>query len=103
MEHEGDNHTNRDRVFWYSHQRIINGIGGLEGWRTREDYPNYSIIENGQNTEKSPRELRRLTATQTSVKNHQLTLIWKTLKEEILIIFPADHRVKVKQKTKKER
>ena len=33
-----------------------------------------SIIENGQNTDKSPGDLRRLAVTQTPVKNHQLTL-----------------------------
>ena len=37
------------------------------------------IIENGQNTEKSPGDLRRLAVTQSPVKDHQLTLIWKTL------------------------
>ena len=29
------------------------------------DHPNGSIIENGQNTEKSPGDLRRLAVTQT--------------------------------------
>ena len=38
------------------------------------DRPNDSIIENGQNTKKSPRDLR-LTVTQTPVKNHRLTLM----------------------------
>ena len=33
--------------------------------------PNDSIIENGQNTEKNPGDLRRLGVTQTSVKNFQ--------------------------------
>ena len=39
------------------------------------DHPNDNIIENGQNTETSPGDLRRLAVTQTSVKNHQLTLM----------------------------
>ena len=39
-----------------------------------------SIIKNGQNTEKSPGDLRRLAITQTLVRSHQLTLVWKTLK-----------------------
>ena len=39
------------------------------------------IAKNGQNPETSPGDLRRLTVTQTPVKNHQLTLMWKTLKE----------------------
>ena len=33
------------------------------------------ITENGQNTEKSPGDLRRLAVTQTPVKNHQLILM----------------------------
>ena len=39
---------------------------GLE----RGDHPNDSIIEDCQNTEKSPGDLRRLVVTQTPVKNH---------------------------------
>ena len=42
--------------------------------RTRGDHPNYSIIENGQNTEKSPGDLWRLAVTQTPVKDYQLRL-----------------------------
>ena len=57
------------------------GTGGLGSWRTSGDHPNYYITENGQNTEKSPGDLRRLADTQTLVKNHQLMLMWKTLKE----------------------
>ena len=50
--------------------------------RPSGDYPNYSIIEIGQNTEKSPGDLKRLSVTQTPVKDHQLTLYWKTIKRE---------------------
>ena len=39
------------------------------------------ITENGQNIEKSPGDLRWLAVTQTPVKNHQLILMWKILKE----------------------
>ena len=42
---------------------------------TSGDYPNYNIVEIGQNTAKSPGDLGRLALTQTPVKNHQLTLI----------------------------
>ena len=75
MEHESDNCTNRDWCFWHSHQRIIKGTIGLEGWRTSGDHPNYSIADNGQNTEKSPGDLRRLAVTQTPVKDYQLKLM----------------------------
>ena len=43
--------------------------------QTSRDYPNDSITENTQNTEKSPGDLRRLAVTQTPVKNHQLMLM----------------------------
>ena len=46
------------------------GVGGPRG-----DHPKDSIMEDGQNTETSPGELRRLAVTQTPVKNHQLTLM----------------------------
>ena len=81
MEHESDNYTNLDWCFWYSQQRIIKWVGGLGNKRTSRDHPNYYIIENGQNTEKSPGDLRRLAVTQTPVKDPQLKLMWKTLKE----------------------
>ena len=50
---------------------VTKGTGGLGSWRTSGDHPNYVIIENSQNTEKSPGDLRRLAATQTPVKDHQ--------------------------------
>ena len=56
-------------------KRITKGTGGLGSWRTSGDHPNYYIIENGQNTVKSPGNLRRLAVTQTPVKDNQLTLI----------------------------
>ena len=40
--------------------------------RTSSRYPNYSIVEISQNSEKSPRLLRRLAVTQTPVENHQI-------------------------------
>ena len=72
MEYEGDNYTNRDWCFWYSHQRIIKGTGRLGAWRTSGDHPNYCIIENDQNTEKSPGDLKGFAVTKTPEKNHQL-------------------------------
>ena len=39
------------------------------------DHPDYDIIENGQNIEKSPADLGRLAVTQTPVKDHHLTLL----------------------------
>ena len=81
MEHEGDNYTNRGWCFGYSHQRIIKGTWRLGNKWTSEDHPNYNIIENGQNIENSPRDFRRLAVIQIPVRNHQMKLMWKTLKE----------------------
>ena len=39
------------------------------------DHLNYSIVEIGQDTEKSPGDLRRLVVTQKPVINHRLTLL----------------------------
>ena len=44
--------------------------GGRRNKRTSGDHPNYSIFEIGQNTGKSPRDLRGLAVTQTPVKDH---------------------------------
>ena len=48
---------------------------------TSGDCPNYSIVEIGQNTEKSPGDSRGLAVTQTPEKKDQLMLMLKTLKE----------------------
>ena len=42
--------------------------------RMNRDYPDYSIVEIGQNTEKSSGDLRKLAVTQTLVKDYQLTV-----------------------------
>ena len=56
---------------------ITNGLvkktRGLGNKMTTGHYPNYSIIEIGQNTEKSPGDKRRLAVT--IVRNHRLTLM----------------------------
>ena len=58
-------------------------LKGLEEMEVggRGETPNDSIAENNQNPETSPGDLRRFAVTRTPVKNHQLTLMWKTLKE----------------------
>ena len=47
--------------------------GGLGSWRRSGNHPNYNIIENSQNTEKSTEDLKRLAVPQTPLKDHQLT------------------------------
>ena len=54
---------------------LFKGVKHLELGRMSGDHPNCYIIENSQNTEKSPGVLRKLAVTQTPVKKHQLKLI----------------------------
>ena len=52
---------------------LLKGLEDLEvGGRVETIY---CIIENSQNTEKSPGDLRRLAVTQTPVKDYQLMLM----------------------------
>ena len=75
MEYKSDGNTNCNWCTWCSHQRIGAGTGELGNKRASGDHLNYSILEIGQNTEKSHGDLRRLAVTQTPVKKHQLTLV----------------------------
>ena len=50
-------------------KRIGKGTGRLGNKRTSEDRPDNSIDKIGQNTEKSPGELKRLVVSQTSEEN----------------------------------
>ena len=86
MEHESDGDTNCNWYEWYIHQKNDNGTGGLENKRTSGDHPNDSI-KISQNTEKSPGDLRKLAVTQKG-EDHRLTLVWKTLKRDIIIKKP---------------
>ena len=54
---------------------LIKGLEDLEKNRTSGDHPNYYTIEIGQNTEKSPGDLRRLAVTQTPMKDSQGIII----------------------------
>ena len=60
---------------------VTEGPAEIGSWRTSGDHPNYNIVGNGQNTEKSPGDLMRLAVSQTPVKNNQITLMWRTLKK----------------------
>ena len=66
MEPGGDVDTNANWCTHNDHQRLGKEAG------TR-DHPNYSILKIGFNTEKSP------------VKDHQLTLAWKTCNHSIYL------------------
>ena len=69
MEHEGDGDTNGN--WWTRNDPLRLGKGaGVRNRRTSRDHPNYSIAKVGQNTEKSPGDLRRPVVTQTPVKGY---------------------------------
>ena len=51
------------------------GTGIVGNKKTNVEHPNYSIIGIGQNTKKSPGNLRRLAVTQNPMEKHQLTLM----------------------------
>ena len=71
----------RETVTWTlpenkeSCERFGKGVEIVENRRTKRNNPNYSIVENDQNIEKSPGGLRSLAVTWTSLKEHQLTQV----------------------------
>ena len=73
------------QLYRYGHQRIDTGTSGFGNKRTSGNNQNYSIVDYGQNTKKSPGDFRRLAITQTPVESHQRILVWKTLKRKNLI------------------
>ena len=79
-EHKGVNCTNCDWCFWHCNESIIKGPGIFGGWRRSVDYPI------GQNTKKSPGDLRRLAVTQTPVKKPSANVDMKNSKIIIIII-----------------
>ena len=56
-------------------KRPVLGLEDVEIRGRVETIQTTAFIKIGQNTEKSPGDLRRLAVTQTPVKDHQLTLI----------------------------
>ena len=78
-EYAGDNYINCNWCVWNSNKMITKGTGVLGSWRTSGDHSNCYIIENRQNTEKSPGDLKIFAVFKTPLKNHLLTLMWKTL------------------------
>ena len=80
MEHESESYTKYNWCARYSQERIGTRTGRLGNKGMNGDHLNYSNTEIDQNTKKCPEGLRRLDVTQTPVKNHQLTLVRRTLK-----------------------
>ena len=80
MKHENDSDSICNSCAQYSYQMFGTRSEGLGNKRTSGDHPKDSIIKIGQNTEKCPGDLRRLVVTQTQMRNHRPTPVWKTQK-----------------------
>ena len=65
---QGDGSTICNLCSWNDPQRLGKRAGGVRSRRTSGDHPTYNIVEVGQNTEKSPGDLRRVAVAQDFVK-----------------------------------
>ena len=81
MKHDVDGDTNCSWCNWNGLQSFRKEIRTSGHQRKNGNYQDYSIVEIVHNIEKSPSELRGLAVTQTPVKDHQSTLVWKTHKK----------------------
>ena len=63
VEQVSDGDTNCSWYTWNDSHKLSKGAGKVGNRRTNRDYPNYSIVEIGQNTEKYPGDMRRLAIT----------------------------------------
>ena len=68
MEHVSDGDTESNYRARYSQQLIGIGTGGIGNKRMSPEHPNDKVVEISQNTKKSPRDLRKIVATQNPVK-----------------------------------
>ena len=69
VEHESDGNTISYRSTWNGPQRLRKVTERVGNWKTNREYLNYRVAEIGQNTEKSPGDLR-LAATPTPGEDH---------------------------------
>ena len=72
VNNNNNNNNNNNKVMLIP---IATGVEGLGNKRTNRDHPNYDIVKIGQNTDKSPGDLRRLAVTQTSEKQSVKTCV----------------------------
>ena len=68
-EHEDNGDTNCNWCTRNGSKRLVRKTGGIRHQRKIRNHPDYCIIEISQNTAKSPRDLRKLTVTQTPAKD----------------------------------
>ena len=82
MEYEDDDDANSNWWTWNDSQRLSKRAGAVGNRRMSVDYPNYRIVEVGQNTEKSPRNLRRLVTQRT----RKLMTMYKALHPRDVVV-----------------
>ena len=68
MEHDGDGDASCDWCAWSNPQKIGKGTGRLGNKKTGWNYPDNNIIKISQNTDKSPKDLRRIDVNKPPVK-----------------------------------
>ena len=82
-EHEGDYSTKSNFCSWNGSQRLGKG--------TNRVHPDYRIVENGQNTETNPEDLRKLAVTHILLKEKTTSQRWnekKLVNSEIIKLNP---------------
>ena len=62
-------------ALWYNHQKVSTNTGGLGNNGMSGDHPNYSIIEIGLNTKKSPGDLRTCCYSNSSERSSRSNII----------------------------
>ena len=80
-------------------ERSPEGSGRVGNQKTNRNHPNYSIAKIGQNTERSPGNLRRLAGTDHSKRPSANAGVNKNLQG----VIPANHRIKLKECEKKDK
>ena len=71
VEYEGESKSNCSLCTLNDPQGLGEGIAGTGNQWENWDYPDYSIAEISENTEKSARYLKKLVVTQTPLKDSQ--------------------------------
>ena len=105
-EHEGGSNTNCSWHTWNGSQRFAKETGRVENRRMNQDHSEYSIVQISQDTEKGPRNLRRLAVTQTNHDYNSRPSDSQQKKRTCHIVdfaIPADLRVKLKEREKKNK
>ena len=75
MEHAVDSVVSCNRCVWNGSQSLEKEVGIVGNQRTNEAYPEYKIVEIGQNVDVCPEDLRGVAIIQIPVKDRQKMLV----------------------------